>query len=82
MCESLRDGERGLLLPTTVPGQPEKSPPACFVNAGFTFASDGPGIHGRAPALAEHTGEVLKALGYSDSEIAALAASRAVQLAP
>jgi crotonobetainyl-CoA:carnitine CoA-transferase CaiB-like acyl-CoA transferase len=82
VCESLRDGERGLLLPTTVPGQPEKSPPACFVNAGFTFASDGPGIHGRAPALAEHTGEVLKALGYSDSEIAALAASRAVQLAP
>jgi crotonobetainyl-CoA:carnitine CoA-transferase CaiB-like acyl-CoA transferase len=50
------------------------------VNAGFTFASDGPGIRGRAPAFAEHTGEVLKALGYGHSEIAALAASRAVTL--
>jgi CoA:oxalate CoA-transferase len=68
-CESIRNSGRGLLLPTTL-GSSHPSPPVEYVNAGFTFATDGPGAVGAAPTLGEHNVDILKSLGFSDSEIA------------
>ncbi len=73
VCEAARADSRGLILPTmaAVDGAAR---PAAFVNAGFTFGCDGPGSTDSAPQLGEHTGLVLKTLGYSEAEIAALIA--------
>jgi crotonobetainyl-CoA:carnitine CoA-transferase CaiB-like acyl-CoA transferase len=81
-CEALRDSGRGLLLQTTAPASASKSPPPAYVNAGFTFAQDGPGVRGSAPEFAEHSREVLQALGYGESDIAELAASGTVRMPP
>jgi crotonobetainyl-CoA:carnitine CoA-transferase CaiB-like acyl-CoA transferase len=56
----------GVGKPTTVP------------LAAFKFAHDGPAIERPPPQLGEHTDEVLKSVGYSAQQIAALRKSRAV----
>jgi CoA:oxalate CoA-transferase len=69
--EGLR--ERGVILPTTAPGVRVADQTAAFVNAGFVFAHDGPGVAAAAPPrLGEHTRELLSALGYGDAESAEL----------
>ena len=42
------------------------------------FSEDPPGIHRMAPRLGEHSYEILHELGYSEPEIDALVASKAV----
>ena len=42
------------------------------------FSEDPPGIHRMAPRLGEHSYEILRELGYSEPEIDALVASKAV----
>ncbi len=75
VCEQVRGADRGLIQPTTVPGMPG----AAFINAGFVFAHDGPGIQGAcAPLHAQHTDEILRQLGYESGQIAELVAARAV----
>lgn len=60
-------------MPTRVPGETITSPggPARFVGV-----DDGP--KGPGPALGEHTREVLKSVGYSETEIDAALASKVV----
>jgi crotonobetainyl-CoA:carnitine CoA-transferase CaiB-like acyl-CoA transferase len=64
---------RDLFVPITAPAALRGS----FVNAGFTFAHDGPGVTAAVPRLGEHTREILDALGYSTAKIEQLLASGA-----
>jgi crotonobetainyl-CoA:carnitine CoA-transferase CaiB-like acyl-CoA transferase len=68
-CEMERLTERGLLMPTHVPDVTGAPREARYVNAGFVYAQDGPGVAAAAPRIGEHTREVLAALGYANDEI-------------
>jgi crotonobetainyl-CoA:carnitine CoA-transferase CaiB-like acyl-CoA transferase len=72
VCDQIGEGDRGLLLPTQIPGVAQTRETPRYVNAGFQFEHDGPGATGAAPLLGEHTLEVLRSLGYADAEIQAL----------
>ncbi len=78
-CEMDSLADRDLFLPTAVPGVQPRPEGARYVNAGFRFAADGPGVAASAPRLGEHSREVLGALGYPDDEIEQLLASGAVR---
>jgi formyl-CoA transferase len=49
-----------------------------IAGAGFMASSDGPGHHQPAPALGQHTEEVLQELGYSKEEIEGLRQAGAI----
>jgi CoA:oxalate CoA-transferase len=80
-CEIDGLRERGLLMPTGVPGMGPRDETARYVNAGFVFAHDGPGVTANAPQLGEHSLEVLGELGYSEDEVSALIRTGAVGVA-
>jgi len=80
VCEQFTAGERGLLLPTSIPGVETSAGTPRYVNAGFKFAHDGPGAVGSAPVLGEHTLEVLRMLGYDEQQITHLVADNSVRL--
>jgi crotonobetainyl-CoA:carnitine CoA-transferase CaiB-like acyl-CoA transferase len=69
----LRD--RGLLQEAQVPGAAE---PVSLINAGFVADRDGPRLQGPLPGLGQHTDEVLRELGYTDTEIRQLREQHAV----
>ena len=50
----------------------------CVLRAGFKMSSGDPGVSSPPPQLGEHTKEVLRQVGYSDREIAALRAAGAI----
>jgi crotonobetainyl-CoA:carnitine CoA-transferase CaiB-like acyl-CoA transferase len=77
-CEMESLADRDLFMPTAVPGVQPRADSTRYVNAGFRFAQDGPGVAASAPQLGEHSREVLAALGYADTEIARLLDSGAV----
>jgi CoA:oxalate CoA-transferase len=81
VCEIVRENERGLLQHTRIPQAPENSPTPAYVNAGFVFEHDGPGTDATAPALGEHSREILAALGYTDAQIMELAEAGVVRCA-
>ena len=61
---------RNLLL--TVPGPSGLDRPVTVMNAPFKCNEDGPGTDRPAPNVGQHNEEILKSLGYSDSDIAQL----------
>jgi CoA:oxalate CoA-transferase len=78
VCDQVRGADRGLIQPTSIAGVQIGGTAPAYVNAGFVFEHDGPGVQGSAPLRAEHTREVLRSLGYEEARIAQLIASRAV----
>lgn len=78
VCEQLRGAARGLIQPTVLPAAGAGQVPAGYVNAGFVFEHDGPGVQGGVPLHAEHTEEILRALGYEEARIGELISSGAV----
>jgi CoA:oxalate CoA-transferase len=74
-CESVRDNGRNLLEPVDVQLPSGEQTRGEYLNAGFVFATDGPGGATRVPALGEHTRDVLGALQYNEYEISALLAA-------
>jgi CoA:oxalate CoA-transferase len=79
VCDDARDSGRNIILPTTLPAGPPGLPPAAFINAGFVFAQDGPGVEASPPQLSEHCNAILTDLGFSDEEISLFLASGAVR---
>jgi crotonobetainyl-CoA:carnitine CoA-transferase CaiB-like acyl-CoA transferase len=76
-CEMESLAERGLLMPTHVPGVAPGGREAQYVNAGFVYAQDGPGAVAAAPRVGEHTRALLADLGYGVTEIDRLLADGA-----
>jgi formyl-CoA transferase len=67
VCDRTRSELRGLVLPTKIPEKSAGVPPA-FLNAGFVFGHDGPGVDAAPPMLGEHSEEVLASLSYSEEQ--------------
>lgn len=67
--------ERDTFVRVEVPGLANELQ-AC--GTGFDFAHDGPHKAGRVPALGEHTDAILDELGFSQDEISAFHAAKAV----
>ncbi len=65
----------GFMKTIGFPGSPAPAPVA---DTPFSMSEAQPGIRHRAPLLGEHTDEILAALGYEPSQIAALRAARVV----
>ncbi len=78
-CESARDSGRRLLEPVNVPLSTGEQTRGEYLNAGFVFASDGPGGATSVPIVGEHTREVLSGLKYDEPEIDTLLAEGVVR---
>jgi crotonobetainyl-CoA:carnitine CoA-transferase CaiB-like acyl-CoA transferase len=81
-CESARQSGRGLLEPVEVQLPSGEHTRGEYLNAGFVFATDGPGGANSVPAVGEHTREVMSALQYDESEIGAMLAEGVVAAPP
>jgi crotonobetainyl-CoA:carnitine CoA-transferase CaiB-like acyl-CoA transferase len=57
---------------------PGASKPAPVMQTPFSLSQTPPAILRRAPTLGEHTDQIMKELGYSDADIAALRAKRII----
>jgi crotonobetainyl-CoA:carnitine CoA-transferase CaiB-like acyl-CoA transferase len=66
--------ERAALQPSHAPGDN----PVTLINAGFVANTDGPRLTGPVPALGADTEDVLRELGYTDSDIATLRSDGAI----
>jgi crotonobetainyl-CoA:carnitine CoA-transferase CaiB-like acyl-CoA transferase len=71
-CESVRGSGRGLLEPVEVQLPSGEQTHGEYLNAGFVFATDGPGGASSVPMVGEHTREVMSTLQYDEQEIAAM----------
>ena len=78
-CEAARTSGRGLIEKVVVnPGNREPTV-GSYVNAGFVFATDGPGGASSVPVVGEHSSEVLGSLGYSEAQIQELISAEIVR---
>lgn len=67
--------ERNALQPSHAPGRSE---PITLLNAGFVANTDSPRLKGPVPELGSDTEDVLRELGYTESDIATLRADGAI----
>jgi len=81
-CESVRGSGRGLLEPVEVQLPSGEQTRGEYLNAGFVFATDGPGGASSVPTVGQHTREVMSALQYDEQEIAAMLAAGVVGAPP
>ncbi len=81
-CESARASGRGLLEAVDVRLASGEHTRSEYLNAGFVFATDGPGGASSVPAIGEHTREVMTALQYDEQEIGVLLAEGVVSAPP
>ena len=78
LAEVLEDPQvkaRELVQYVEYPGAPKPVP---LANTAVRLSATPGGLRHRAPMLGEHTDEVLREIGYSDEEIAALRAAAVV----
>jgi crotonobetainyl-CoA:carnitine CoA-transferase CaiB-like acyl-CoA transferase len=61
-----------------LPGVPGLRPSVALTRAGFKLSGADPEVSSPPPRLGQHTDEVLRAVGYTDEEIAELRAAKAV----
>jgi crotonobetainyl-CoA:carnitine CoA-transferase CaiB-like acyl-CoA transferase len=66
--------ERGALQPSHVPGDKAVT----LVNAGYVANTDGPRLQRPVPALGADTDDILRELGYTQSDIATLRGDGAI----
>lgn len=81
-CESVRASGRGLLEPVAVQLPSGEQTRGEYLNAGFVFATDGPGGATSVPTIGEHTLEVMRALEYDEQEIGVMLAAGVVGAPP
>jgi CoA:oxalate CoA-transferase len=81
-CESARESGRGLLEAVDVRLPSGEHTRAEYLNAGFVFATDGPGGPNSVPAVGEHTRDVMTALQYDEQQIGLLLAEGVVSAPP
>ncbi len=81
-CERARDSGRGLLEAVDVRLPSGEHTRSEYLNAGFVFATDGPGGASSVPAIGEHTRDVMSALHYDEQQIAVLLADGVVSAPP
>jgi crotonobetainyl-CoA:carnitine CoA-transferase CaiB-like acyl-CoA transferase len=81
-CESARESGRRLLEPVDVQLPSGERTRGEYINAGFVFASDGPGGARSVPGVGEHTREVMKSLQYDEHEIDAMLAGGVIGAPP
>jgi CoA:oxalate CoA-transferase len=81
-CESVREGGRGLLEPVDVQLPSGERTRGEYLNAGFVFATDGPGGASSVPTIGEHTCEVMRELAYDEQEIDTMLAAGIVGAPP
>jgi crotonobetainyl-CoA:carnitine CoA-transferase CaiB-like acyl-CoA transferase len=77
-CENARVSGRGLLEPVEVQLPSGEQTRGEYLNAGFVFATDGPGGASSVPSVGEHTREVMSALEYDEQEVVAMLAEGVV----
>jgi len=77
-CDAAREAGRGLIAELGVQLRSGTQARGEYLNAGFVFASDGPGGPRSVPHIGEHSREVLRSLGYDEADIGALLAAGVV----
>lgn len=82
VCDRARAEQRGLVLPTRIPGRAGPGPEPAFLNAGFVFEHDGPGADAAPPELGEHSEQILESLRYDAAERKQLIDAGAVWVRP
>ena len=78
-CEAARSSGRGLIEEVEVNLGNGGPTVGSYVNAGFVFATDGPGGASSVPVVGEHSREVLGSLGYGEAQIRALLSAQIVR---
>jgi crotonobetainyl-CoA:carnitine CoA-transferase CaiB-like acyl-CoA transferase len=81
-CDNARETGRRLLEPVNVQLPSGERTRGEYLNAGFVFATDGPGGASSVPSIGEHTREVMQSLQYDGHDIDAMFAAGVIGAPP
>jgi crotonobetainyl-CoA:carnitine CoA-transferase CaiB-like acyl-CoA transferase len=81
-CDNARETGRRLLEPVNVQLPSGERTRGEYLNAGFVFATDGPGGASSVPSIGEHTREVMQSLHYDEFDIDAMFAAGVIGAPP